>query len=149
MNKKVTSVIELISKTAKRSTEETLIRVLHVDDEAGFLKVAKQILEMQGSFQVETALSINEAMEKMRQKAFDVIVSDYVMPERNGLDFLRELRERRNNISFIMFTGKGREEVAIRALNLDVDRYFNKVGKPETVNNGIVEGKKGNHVLKF
>ncbi len=121
-------------------TEKTLIRVLHVDDEAGLLKVAKQILEMQGSFQVETALSVNEAMEKMKKKAFDVIVSDYVMPERNGLDFLRELREGGNDIPFILFTGKGREEVAIRALNLGADRYFNKIGHPEAVYGELAHG---------
>lgn len=38
------------------------------------------------------------------------------MPEKNGLDLLKELRENGNNIPFILFTGKGREEVVIKAL---------------------------------
>jgi len=46
---------------------------------------------------------------------------------------LRELRENSNDIPFILFTGQGREEVAIKALNLGADRYFNKFGHPETV----------------
>ncbi len=49
------------------------------------------------------------------------------------LEFLKELREQHNKIPFILFTGKGREEVAIKALNLGVDGYFNKQGSPETV----------------
>jgi PAS domain S-box-containing protein len=117
----------------RRPIEEAMFRVLCVDDENCFLDSAKQILELQGSFSVETASSVNEALQKMTDKLFDVIVSDYMMPEKNGLDFLRELRENGNDIPFILFTGKGREEVAVKALNLGAHRYFNKVGRPETV----------------
>jgi DNA-binding NtrC family response regulator len=84
------------------TTEEQPIHVLYVDDEAGLLKAAKPILEMQGSFHVETALSVEEAMEKMEAEKFDVIVSDYIMPGKDGLEFLRELRESGNNIPFIV-----------------------------------------------
>lgn len=115
------------------STEEVSVRVLHVDDEVGFLKVAKQCLEMHGALQIETASSVDEAMEKMKKKTYDVVVSDYQMPEKDGIDFLKELREKDKTVSFIMFTGRGREEVAIRALNLGADRYLNKTGDPETV----------------
>jgi PAS domain S-box-containing protein len=127
------SVAKSLPKAGVNSTEESLICVLYVDDEAGLLKAGKQILEMHGSFQVETALSVNEAMRKIKQKAYDVIVSDYQMPEKNGLDLLKELRENGNKIPFILFTGRGREEVAIEALNLGADHYINKIGDPETV----------------
>ena len=121
-------------------TEKTLIHVLHVDDDAGFLKVARQLLEMQGTFQVDTALSVEEAKEKLEKHVFDVIVSDYMMPEKDGLEFLKELRDSGNNIPFIMFTGKGREEVAINALNLGADNYINKIGEPETVYTELAHG---------
>ena len=121
-------------------TEKALIRVLHVDDEAGFLKTAKQILEMQGPFEVETASSVEEAQEKMKGRTFDAIVCDYMMPEKDGLEFLKELRDSENNITFIIFTGKGREEVAVKALNLGADRYFSKIGKPETVYAELAHG---------
>ena len=49
-------------------TKENPIRVLHVDDETGILKVTKQILELQGIFQVDSAGSVEEAYEKMKQK---------------------------------------------------------------------------------
>lgn len=134
------SVVESLSEAVVDLTEETLIRVLHVDDEGGFLKAAKQILEMQGNFQVETASSVEEALEKIKNKTFDVIVSDYIMPGKDGLQFLKELRANGNNIPFIMFTGKGREEVTIIALNLGADRYFNKIGDPEAVYGELAHG---------
>ena len=109
------------------------IKVLHVDDDAGLLKLAKQVLQTEGPFQVETALSVQEAFEKMKKEKFDVIVSDYMMPEKDGLAFLKELRENGENIPFIIFTGKGREEIAKEALNLGADQYLNKTGDPEIV----------------
>src|SRR4030066_1985136 len=124
-------VVESLPEAIVDLTEEALIRVLHVDDDADFLNTAKQILEMQGSFQVETAWSVEEAKDRMKEKTFDVIVSDYVMPGKNGLDFLKELKDRGWHISFFLFPGKGREEIAIKALNLGVDGYFNKFGHPE------------------
>lgn len=95
--------------------EEVLIRVLHVNDEAGFLKAAKQILEMQGAFQVDTASAVEEAIGKMKENTYDAIICDYVMPEKGGLEFLKELRQKGNTIPFVIFTGKGREEVAFEA----------------------------------
>jgi PAS domain S-box-containing protein len=79
-------------------------------------------------------------LEKMKNKVFDVVVSDYQMPKKSGLDFLKELRDSGNAIPFILFTGKGREEVAEKALNLGADRYFNKFGNPETVYGELVHG---------
>lgn len=127
------SVVESFAEIPSIQSDEKPIQVLHVDDEAGFLKSAKQCLEMQGAFHVETASSVEDAVKRIEQKAFDVVVSDYVMPGKDGLDFLRELKDSGNDVPFIMFTGRGREEVAIRALNLGADHYINKVGKPGTV----------------
>jgi PAS domain S-box-containing protein len=95
---------------------------------------------MQGRLQVDTARSAEGAMEKMKQETYDVIVADYQMPGKNGLEFLKELREKGNDTSFIIFTGKGREEVAIKALNLGADGYFNKHGEPETVYGELAHG---------
>jgi len=113
--------------------EKKPIRVLHVDDELDLLKVAKQCLELQGPFQVDTAGSVEEALNKLKEKEYDAVVSDYQMPGKDGLEFLEELRKSGNSIPFILFTGKGREEVVIRALNLGADQYVNKNGDPETV----------------
>lgn len=112
---------------------EASIRVLHVDDDACFLKTAKAILEMQGAFQVDTVTSVEEAVDKMKKEEYDVVVSDYQMPEKDGLEFLRGLRQSGNDVPFIIFTGKGREEVVISALNLGANHYLSKNGSPEAV----------------
>jgi PAS domain S-box-containing protein len=104
-----------------------------VDDDVCFLDVSKQILAMQNNFDIDNAMSVDEAFKKMEQQNYDAIVSDFEMPQKNGLDFLKELRDQNNQIPFILFTGKGREDVAIKALNLGADRYINKQGNPETV----------------
>jgi PAS domain S-box-containing protein len=109
------------------------IRVLHVDDDQGLLTVAKQCLEIEPRICVDTASSAEEALDKLEKERYDVIVSDYQMPIKDGLELLKELKEKGDATPFIIFTGKGREEVAIKALNLGADQYLNKTGDPETV----------------
>ncbi len=113
--------------------KEKVIRVLHVDDDSSILEISKLILLEIGNFEIEHASCVDEAFRKIRSAKFDIVISDYEMPQKNGLEFLKELREQNNQIPFILFTGKGREEVAIKALNLGADGYHNKQGSPETV----------------
>jgi DNA-binding NarL/FixJ family response regulator len=121
-----------ISNAAGKALQKRTLRILHVDADPCFLDVSKQILSMEPYFEVDTAISVDEALEKMEKQTYDVVVSDYEMPLRNGLDFLKELREQGKDVPFILFTGKGREEVVVKALNLGADRYINKYGSPET-----------------
>jgi PAS domain S-box-containing protein len=111
---------------------EKKIRVLHVDDDADFLAVAKQCLEEQGQFQVDTALSAEEAIKKLRDSEYDVVVADYMMPGKNGLELLKELRREGIEVPFILFTCKGKEEIAIEVLNSGVEQYIPKQGDVET-----------------
>ncbi|MCJ7422747.1 PAS domain S-box protein, partial [Candidatus Bathyarchaeota archaeon] len=127
------SIVESSTEAVLNVSKTERTRVLHVDDDQAFLKVAKQCLDTQGEFEVDTASSVNEALEKLKKTDYDAIVSDYQMPGKDGLEFLKELREKGNTVPFIVFTGKGREEVAIKALNLGADQYIDKHGDPETV----------------
>ena len=86
-----------------------------------------------GNFEIDHACCVDEALKKISNGNYDVVISDYEMPQKDGLQFLKELRAQTNEIPFILFTGKGREEVAIKALNLGADAYINKQGDPETV----------------
>jgi CheY-like chemotaxis protein len=128
--------------------------ILHVDDDPAFLAISKEILQETGTFHIETATSVAEAHQKLCQQSFDAIISDYEMPTKNGLQFLEEIRQQKNEIAFVMFTGRGREEVAVKALNLGADRYINKTGDPQTVYcelsyaiTKIVERKKARRML--
>jgi PAS domain S-box-containing protein len=105
---------------------------------------------------VDTASSVRKALAKLEKERYDAVVSDYQMPGKDGLEFLKELRESGNSVPFIMFTGKGREEVAIRALNLGANQYLNKTGETETVYTelahtiaGLAKTKKAEELLRL
>jgi PAS domain S-box-containing protein len=135
--------IEIGSQTTndlKIAGQKRGFRVLHVDDDPCILQVSKEILELEGNFEVDTALSVDEACKKLEQQTYDAVISDYEMPQKNGLQFLKELRQQKNGIPFVLFTGKGREEVAVTALNLGADGYYNKQGSPETVYGELAHG---------
>ncbi len=109
------------------------MKILFVDDEAHMRELTKTYLEeVYGNLTVETASSAKEAFRLLEERYYSAIVSDYQMPDIDGLEFLEELRDRRDDIPFIIFTGKGREEVAMRALNLGADRYIQKGGDPRS-----------------
>ena len=133
-------MIQLQNSKLASATDNHRIRVLHVDDDACFLELSKKILMDMGNFEVDDACGVDEAFKKLATCKFDIIVSDYEMPEKNGLQFLKELRSQKIEIPFILFTGKGREEVAKLALKLGTDGYFNKQGQPETVYGELASG---------
>ena len=125
----------------KASKEANPIRVLHVDDDASLRDILKLILlDLDCGFEIDQASCVEEALNKLAVGSYDIVVSDYEMPQKNGLQFLTELRQQKNDIPFILFTGKGREEVAVKALNLGADGYFNKQGSPETVYGELAHG---------
>jgi len=106
------------------------ISILYVDDESALLELGRIFLEDLGDYIVSTAKSVEEAKDRLSLKPFDIIVSDYQMPGMNGIDFLKYTRERHPDIPFIIYTGKGREEVVIEAINNGSEVYLQKSGDP-------------------
>lgn len=103
------------------------IRVLHVDDEQGFAETAGAFLERENDrFDVEVATSPSEALNRLDSDPFDCIVSDYEMPTQNGIEFLRAVRKEYTDLPFILYTGKGSEEVASDAISAGVTDYLQK-----------------------
>ena len=109
-----------------------MISVLFVDDEPALLEITRLYLEKNGSMTVETCRSALEALGILKNRKFDVIVSDYEMPLMDGIMFLKILRAEKNDTPFLIFTGKGREHVVIEALNNGADFYLQKGGDPKT-----------------
>jgi two-component sensor histidine kinase/CheY-like chemotaxis protein len=107
-----------------------MISVLYVDDEPALLEIGKLFLEKGGAFGVEIALSAAEAKVKLAANRYDAVISDYQMPDIDGIEFLKYARENFGDIPFILFTGKGREEVVIKAINNGADFYLQKGGEP-------------------
>jgi PAS domain S-box-containing protein len=107
-----------------------MYRILYVDDEPGLLEIGKLFLERGGQFSVDTITSAPAALAFMKANTYDAIISDYQMPDMDGIVFLKRVRTSGNTIPFILFTGRGREEVVIQALNEGADFYLQKGGEP-------------------
>ncbi|MFB6361152.1 MAG: PAS domain S-box protein [Halobacteriales archaeon] len=103
------------------------IQVLHVDDEPDFAGLAADFIERHDDrIEVETAKSAKQGLELFDQKEFDCIISDYDMPGQNGIEFLETIREEYPDLPFILYTGKGSEEVASEAISSGVTAYVQK-----------------------
>ena len=103
------------------------IRVLHVDDDREFAEVAAMHLERaDGSLDVVTEASARDGLERLRTAPIDCVVSDHDMPGMDGLEFLKAVREEFEELPFILFTGKGNEEIASDAISAGVTEYLQK-----------------------
>jgi len=107
-----------------------LVRVLYVDDEVALLELARIFLEQRGGMVVDITTDPREVLRMIMSDRYDVIVSDYQMPEMDGITLLKRVREEGSQVPFIIFTGRGREEVVIEALNSGADFYLQKGGDP-------------------
>lgn len=106
--------------------------ILYVDDEPALLDIARLFLEKTSEFKVLTAESAQEGLAIIRAHHPDAIVSDYQMPEMDGITFLKEIR-RDSAIPFIMFTGRGSEIIAMEATNSGADYYIQKGADPRAL----------------
>lgn len=111
---------------------ERPITVLYVDDDPEFIRFFKRFLESTSSLQVITARNGYEVLDQVSHGVCDVIVSDYHMPGMNGIELLKQVRAF-STIPFILFTGKGREEIVMEAINNGATFYLQKGGEPQTL----------------
>ncbi|WP_435364282.1 response regulator [Haloarchaeobius sp. DYHT-AS-18] len=108
---------------------QVTVRILHVDDDPSFTELVGTVLERTDSqLTVESVTSPEKALAMLEEECPDCIVSDYDMPRMNGLELLRKVREREAEIPFVLFTGKGSEEVASEAISAGVSDYLQKSG---------------------
>ncbi len=108
-------------------------KLLLIDDNDAFLEIAKTfLLKQDKELKIAAVNSAANALKKMKGQNFDVIVCDYQMPGMDGLELLEKLRDEGNSVPFIIFTGRGREDVVIRALNLGATNYVQKGGDPKS-----------------
>jgi PAS domain S-box-containing protein len=105
---------------------DDMANILLVDDDEALLELGKEFIADNGQHTVITANSVGSALDILDTAPVDIIVSDYQMPEADGIEFLRIVRRRKDRIPFILFTGRGREEVVIDAINEGADFYIEK-----------------------
>jgi PAS domain S-box-containing protein len=118
------------SYTCVDKTTHVMISILYVDDEPGLLELCRIFLEQSGEFRVDTVESGQEALARIAHTRYDAVISDYMMPEMDGISLLKMIRSTWRDLPFILFTGRGREEVVIEAVNNGVDFYLQKGGDP-------------------
>jgi CheY-like chemotaxis protein/putative methionine-R-sulfoxide reductase with GAF domain len=103
------------------------ISVLHVDDDPAMVDLTATYLgRVRDDIEVRTATSGREALETIETERVDCVVSDYDMPTMNGLDLLEAVREFDPDLPFVLFTGKGSEEIASEAISAGVTDYLQK-----------------------
>ena len=118
------------------SRDITGTRVLLIDDEPDAREVVGEILRRAGA-QVTASGSVGEAMRALRDAKADVILSDIAMPDQDGYDFLRQLRElperRGGKIPVVALTAYAREEDRVRALSAGFSAHVAKPVSPDEI----------------
>lgn len=110
------------------------IRVLHVDDEPSFGDLVAEFLEREDErIEVITETSAADGLTRLEsgRDRIDCIVSDYDMPKMDGLGFLEAIRDEDSELPFVLYTGKGSEEVASDAISMGASDYLQKGGGTE------------------
>ncbi|HWQ66796.1 MAG TPA: PAS domain S-box protein [Methanospirillum sp.] len=107
-----------------------MIRILFVDDEQILLDFGAEFFGRDPEFIIDTTTSPAKALTLLNTTLYDVIVSDYLMPEMDGVRFLKQVRERNRTIPFIFFTGRGNEGVILDALNNGANFFLTKDPEP-------------------
>jgi two-component system KDP operon response regulator KdpE len=110
------------------SPENTRYKILAVDDEQRMVRFIQLNLEQDG-FEVITAYNGKTALEQVRTQLPDLILLDIMMPDINGFEVLKKIREV-NNVPVIMLTAKGEEDDRIQGLELGADDYITKPFSP-------------------
>ncbi|UVE50258.1 response regulator [Haloferax larsenii] len=101
------------------------LSILIVDDSAFFVSLLADKLESNYGMTTTMATNAGEAMLELNRKPVDCIVSDFRMPETDGLE-LYEMVDEQYDIPFILLTGEGGEEIASRAIRMGIDEYLMK-----------------------
>lgn len=100
-------------------------RILAVDDEESIRAVLKTILKSEG-YLCDTAASADEAISRLKDNQYDVILTDIMMPGMSGIELLELIRKRDDEIVVIMLTALNDIDVSIRALKSGAYDYISK-----------------------
>jgi DNA-binding NtrC family response regulator len=109
----------------QRTASETKGRVLVIDDEADIRESLETLLGLEG-YSVELAQNATEGLHKLESRGYDLVLLDLMMPDRSGMEVLREVRERDRETPIAMITAYGSVEAAVDALKSGATDYFSK-----------------------
>ncbi len=102
-------------------------RILVVDDEPNLaFLLAENLLDLGAGYEIEVCHSSEEALNLNRENPFDLVITDLMMPEINGLTLSKYLLQQNPDIKLILITAFGNEEIAVKAKNLGICSYITK-----------------------
>src|ERR1700758_612060 len=99
--------------------------VLIIDDEAGIRESLQTLLELEG-YDVETAATGQQGLNRIGQRSFDLILLDLALPDRNGMDILADLRVQDPGLAVMMITAYGTVENAVKAMQSGAANFVQK-----------------------
>ena len=107
---------------------ELKIRILHVEDSADDQLILKRSLKenMPINYDLVAVDTGTKGLTKLEKENFDLLISDYRLPDMTGIEFVKQLKKKQNKIPIILATGKGSENIAVEAMKLGVRDYINK-----------------------
>jgi len=115
-----------MSRTATgRDDTSSLGSVLIIDDEAAIRESLQTLLELEG-YEVETANDGDEGLARLADRPYDLVLLDFAMPERNGIEILQDIRERDSELAVIMITAYGTVENAVNAMQSGATNFIQK-----------------------
>jgi len=117
------------------------IKVLLVDDEKDFIETLAQRLEVR-EFDVKTALDGDEALGVIRESDVDVVILDVLMPGKDGIQTLKEIKDLKPLINVIMLTGNATVDTAIQGMRLGAYDYLMKPAETEVLVEKIMSAYK-------
>ena len=120
--------------------------VLVVDDEKTVCNSCKKILTQEG-YNVDTALSGEEALNKVKGNGFDVVIADWKMPEIDGMEVIRRIKRDNPNVIVIMITGYPSIESSIKAIRSGVSDYVAKPFTPEELSDAVLKALEKGHAV--
>jgi DNA-binding NtrC family response regulator len=100
-------------------------RILIIDDEADIRESLETLLSLEG-YLVEEAVNGTDGLRKLEQSNYDLVLLDLMMPDRSGMEVLKEVRERDTETPICMITAYGSVEVAVNAIKAGAQDYFSK-----------------------
>jgi two-component system chemotaxis response regulator CheY len=117
---------------------DTKLPILVVDDYQTMVKIVRAMLAQLGFEDVDSASDGEEALSKMRDKKYGLVISDWNMEPMNGLDLLRKVRaEQQREVRFIMVTAESKTDHVIAARRAGVDNYIVKPFNAQTLQSKI------------
>jgi DNA-binding response OmpR family regulator len=106
------------------------MKILVVDDDAIVIKSCKRILEAEG-FEVFTCPSADDALEKVKNNDFDLLLIDVKMPKRDGMYLMREIKTNWPQIPTIVMSGYPTPETIAEVLHLGANLFIPKPFRPD------------------